>query len=97
MLDISLQKNSSFHVGKIDFLKLYPMNLIEFLENSIQKLLAKQLSKNKWVIIDAFHEKLTEQYRLYYYIGGMTEVVSNYIQNKDFESVRHIQKRIILG
>lgn len=73
------------------------MNLIEFLENSIQKLLAKQLSKNKWVIIDAFHEKLTEQYRLYYYIGGMTEVVSNYIQNKDFESVRHIQKRIILG
>jgi predicted AAA+ superfamily ATPase len=97
LLGISLQKNNSFPVGKVDFLKLHPMNLIEFLENNNQKLLAEQLCKNKWDIIDAFHEKLTEQLRLYYYIGGMPEVVSNYIQNKDLETVRNIQQKILIG
>jgi predicted AAA+ superfamily ATPase len=97
LLGISSQKNNSFPVGKVDFMKLYPLSFIEFLENNGHDLLVQQLRENNWNIIDTFHEKLTEQLRLYYYTGGMPEVVANYIQNKNLETVRNIQKEILIG
>lgn len=42
LLGIS-QKNNSFPVGKVDFMKLYPMSFIEFLENSSEPLLLEQI------------------------------------------------------
>ena len=31
----------------------------------------------------------------YYYVGGMPEVVQNFVDNNDFNEVRDIQKRIL--
>ena len=97
LLGISLQKNNSFPVGKVDFLKLYPMSFLEFLENLNEKQLLEQLNLKNWEVISLFHEKLVDLLRLYYFIGGMPEVVSNYIENKDLEIVRTIQQKIIIG
>lgn len=44
----------------------------------------------------AFHSKLVEMVRLYYFIGGMPEVVAEYIETKNLETVRALQK-IVLG
>ncbi len=97
LLGISLQKNNSFPVGKVDFMKLYPMSFIEFLENNREQQLVEQLQNKNWDVISAFHEKLVEQLRLYYFIGGMPEVVANYLENKDFDAVRSLQQKIIMG
>lgn len=97
LLGISLQKNNSFPVGKVDFMKLYPLSFMEFLDNNGEQSLAKQLRNKNWEVIDAFHEKLTDQLRLYYYIGGMPEVVANYLENKNLETVRTLQQKIIIG
>jgi uncharacterized protein len=97
LLGISLQKNNSFPVGKVDFLQLFPLSFMEFLENIGEGMLAAQLKNKNWEVINSFHEKLVEKLRLYYFIGGMPEVVANYIENKNLEIVRAIQQKIVIG
>jgi uncharacterized protein len=97
LLGISLQHNSSFPVGKVDFLQLYPMSFLEFLENTGDEKLAKAIQHKNWTILETFHEKIIEKLRLYYYVGGMPEVVFDYTKNKNVASARSIQQKIILG
>jgi uncharacterized protein len=97
LLGISLQKNTSFPVGKVDFMKLYPLNFIEFLENMGESQLTEQLNQKNWELTNVFHDKLEKYLRLYYFIGGMPEAIVNYLENKDLENVRAIQKKILLG
>ena len=97
MLGVSLKKNNSFPVGKVDFLRMYPMSFFEFLENIGQNLLKEHLEAKNWQIIESFHEKLVALLRLYYFIGGMPEVVENYIRYENFNTVRSLQDKILLG
>lgn len=97
LLGVSMQKNNSFPVGKVDFMQLYPLSFIEFLENLDHKSLTQQIKNKNWAVLDSFHDKLTALLRLYYFIGGMPEVVANYIENKDLETVRAIQKKLLIG
>lgn len=97
LLGISLQKNNSFPVGKVDILQLYPLSFIEFLKNTGETLLANELANKNWEVISTFHEKLVEKLRLYYFIGGMPEAIVNYIENADLKTVRTIQQTIIVG
>jgi uncharacterized protein len=97
LLGISLQQNNSFPVGKVDFLKLYPLSFTEFLLNIGEEQLATQLSAHKWAVLSSFHEKLVSFLRLYYFIGGMPEAVLSYITNKDLTEVRNIQQKILVG
>lgn len=97
LLGVSIQKNNSFPVGKVDFFTLYPMSFDEFLINQNETLLVNELKNNNWEILQPFHEKLIHYLRLYYYVGGMPEVVQSYLNNKNFEEVKSLQKKIILG
>jgi len=97
LLGVSIQKNTSFPVGKVDFLKLHPMSFIEFLFNNGQEQLAEQIGNKNFTIVNTFHDKLIDNLRLYYFIGGMPEVVLAFLENKDLELVRKIQQKIILG
>jgi predicted AAA+ superfamily ATPase len=97
LLGVSLQKSTSFPVGKVDFLQMYPMSFVEFLENTGQQLLLAQLEAENWAIVDTFHDKLVDLLRRYYFIGGMPEAVAHYIQFQDLYQVREIQSKILLG
>lgn len=46
-------------------------------------------------MLNIFESKLKEYLKLYYYIGGMPEVVSNYVENRDLNEVRDIQKKLL--
>lgn len=97
LLGVSMQKNNSFPVGKVDFMRMYPMSFFEFLENIGQNLLLENLESKNWSVINTFHEKLVELLRLYYFIGGMPEAINNYLQFEDLNQVREIQDKILLG
>jgi uncharacterized protein len=97
LLGVSLQKNNTFPVGKVDFLNLYPLSFEEFLINSNETPLVNAIKDKKWSIIEPFHEKIIYYLRLYYFIGGMPEVMSTYMVTKNFEQVRIIQKNLLLG
>ncbi len=96
LLGVSLQ-NNSFPVGKVDFLHLYPLSFLEFLQNIGEQKLCIAIQKKEWHLLATFHEKLIAQLRLYYYIGGMPEVVLDYINNKNVQTLRIIQQKLILG
>ena len=97
LLGVSLQKNNSFPVGKVDFLQLFPLSFMEFLKNTGEEMLAQEIENKNWKVITTFHEKLVEKLRLYYFIGGMPEVVANYIEYNNLKAVRSIQEKIIMG
>jgi len=97
LLGITLHEKTSFPVGKVDFLTLYPMSFNEFLLALGQEQLHEMLESKDWQMITTFKAKLTGHLRHYYFIGGMPEAVSSFISENDFDRVRYIQKSILLA
>ena len=95
LLGVAMHKHTSFPVGKVDFLDLYPLNYTEFLLARDQQPLLNLLKSKDWTLIKSFKEKYIQILRQYYYIGGMPEVVLSYRTQNDFKEVRNIQKRIL--
>ena len=95
LLGIALHKHTSFPVGKVEFLDLYPLSFHEYLLAMGQKPLLDLLLSRDWTLIKSFREKFIQQLRQYYYIGGMPEVVLSFSDRNDFREVRAIQKRIL--
>lgn len=95
LLGIAMHEGDSFPVGKVDFMDLYPLTFFEFLDALGQEKLKRLLKSKDWELISAFQSKLQEYLRLYYYIGGMPEVVSSFIADKDLMKVRRLQQNIL--
>lgn len=95
LLGIKTSSGTGFPVGKVNFLYLYPLNFIEFLMASNEEMLLEILEKKKYNDIKLLKDKIEELLKIYFYVGGMPEVVNDYIQNKDFERVNKIQKEIL--
>lgn len=95
LLGIALHENTSFPVGKVEFLDLYPLSFTEFLEALGEHDLIDLIQKQQWEMINTFKTKYIELLKQYYYVGGMPEVVSNYSISKDFSEVRQIQQQIL--
>ncbi len=96
-LGISMLKNTSFPVGKVDFLNIEPLSFMEFLWALQQKSLSDLLLQGDMVLISSFKSKFIELLKQYYFTGGMPEVVKNFAENQDFEKVRTLQKNILLA
>ena len=95
LLGIALHKGTSFPVGKVDFLKLYPLSFDEFLLGIGYEKLYNLLNSGDYALINSFSEHFIYLLKQYYFIGGMPEVVLRFSHNKDFNEVREVQKRIL--
>ena len=95
LLGVSLYKQTSFPVGKVEFMDLFPLSFEEFLVAVDQQQLLDLIARKDWVLIKSFKSKLIQYLRSYYYIGGMPEVVLSYCDENDFRKVRTIQKRLL--
>ena len=96
LLGVALHEGTSFPVGKVDFLNLYPLNFQEFLLAMGEDGLAELLNGGDYDMISAFSEKYKDLLRKYYYVGGMPEVVRTYIETDDLEEVRALQKQLLV-
>lgn len=97
LLGVSIHPEESFPVGKVDFMKLYPMSYREFLLAMGETALAELLEKNDLINLIFFKNKLINYLRYYLYVGGMPEVVKDFAENSDWKSVRSIQNQIIVS
>ena len=95
LLGVALSKQTSFPVGKVAFLNLYPLSFPEFLEAINERPLLKLLKSKDWKLITAFKSKYIQLLKQYYFIGGMPEVVSTFAKNKDFAEARDLQNKIL--
>lgn len=95
LLGVAIHEGTSFPVGKVDFIDLYPLNFNEFLEALGEKELIKLIKEKDFEMIKVFSDKLKNYLKQYMYIGGMPEVVDSYVKNKDFNEVRDIQNKLL--
>lgn len=95
LLGIALHEGTSFPVGKVDFLKLYPLSFREFLMATDKGRFAKLLDKQDFGMITSFRQTYIDSLKYYYFVGGMPEVVQSFAENKDFREAREIQKKIL--
>lgn len=95
LLGIALHEGTSFPVGKVDFLKLYPLSFKEFLLAMAKERFAELLDKQDFDMIASFRQTYIDALKQYYFVGGMPEAVQSFAENKDFNEVRDIQKRIL--
>lgn len=95
LLGISLHSGVSYPVGKVEELRLYPMNFIEFLDTMGKAKLASILKEGNWNVINLLETELISLLRQYYYVGGMPAAVLAHVEQKGLQEVRSIQKQII--
>lgn len=95
LLGITLHEGTSFPVGKVDMLYMYPMDFEEFLLAMGKEQLVELLRNNSWAALTPLRGMLTELLRQYYFVGGMPEVVKTYVERGDIWEVRSIHSKII--
>ena len=95
LLGVSLHPGTSFPVGKVEFMRLYPLCFSEFLLAMGEEQLKTLLDACDWELIRVFKDKFTSYLKMYFYIGGMPEVVSEFSTGNDFNTARQIQQRIL--
>ena len=95
LLGIALHSGTSFPVGKVDLLKLYPMSFNEFLLATNKERFSKLLNSNDLSMITAFKQYYIEALKEYYFVGGMPEAVLRFSETNNYSEIREIQQRII--
>ncbi|GHT47446.1 hypothetical protein AGMMS49936_08180 [Endomicrobiia bacterium] len=95
ILGVATHANSSFPVGKVETLSLYPLNFSEFLEAIGETRYQQALTNKDYNIFTVIEDDLISKLKLYYFIGGMPKAVLSYIQQRNMQEVRSIQENII--
>lgn len=96
LLGVALHEGTSFPVGKVDFLNLYPLNFEEFIMALGEEELAKLIRVQDTSMIEVFSGKYVELLKRYYYVGGMPEAVQTYLDTDDLGEVREVQKELLI-
>ena len=95
LLGVALHQGTSFPVGKVEFLDLYPLSFIEFMQAMGKEQFAALLKQSDFDMVTTFKREYIDLLKHYYYIGGMPEVVSSFIETGDFNEAREVQQRIL--
>lgn len=95
LLGVALHPGTSFPVGKVEFLDLYPLSFFEFMAAMGKEQFVELLQKGDFEMATTFKQDYTDLLKHYYYVGGMPEVVQAFADNKDFNEAREIQQRIL--
>ena len=97
LLGVKLSSPGSFPVGKVNFLHLFPMSFMEFLDGmgeSRYRQLIENIS-DPIPLSKALHDHLIDLLRQYYFVGGMPEAVNHFAETNNAREVREIQEEVI--
>lgn len=101
MLGIDYNRPSSYPVGYVDYIRMYGLDFEEFLwafgVNREMLSSLKNMFLERKIIPDAIHIQMMKYFRMYVALGGMPEVVDQYIASQDFRKVDKIQKQLLQG
>ena len=97
LLGVELHRHTSYPVGKVQQMMLYPMNFREFLLAVGEEQMHQLLVNRQWEVLNMFADRMRERLRQYYYVGGMPEVVKEFSQTADFKRIREIHQDILLS
>ncbi len=95
LLGVACHEGTGFPVGKVSFMNLFPLSFEEFLLAMGEERFVELLNKKDFKTIKLFNNKYEKLLKQYCYVGGMPEIVQDFVENKDFENVRNLQKEIL--
>ena len=84
-IDAAIEKNkTNYPVGQVERIQMHTLSIDEFILNTLGQKFVDVINdgfKNKKSISNVIHNKLMDQYQLYLFIGGMPEIVAQYIDD----------------
>lgn len=95
LLGIALHQGTSFPVGKVEFMDLYPLSFTEFMRAMGKEQFVDLLDKGDFEMATMFRQDYVDLLKYYYYVGGMPEVVQSFVDNRDSNEAREIQECIL--
>jgi len=95
LLGIAMHAGTSFPVGKVDSMDLYPLSFTEFLDATGNSQLLNLLLQRDFDMIGAFRDKYIDLLKTYYYVGGMPAAVNAYLPKQSLPAVRRVQLRLL--
>ena len=101
LLEVELKKSKqSAPVGRLEFLFLGPMTFAEFLVAHGQQALWEQIKtldfNQQNTIAETVHQKIIGYLRDYFYVGGMPEAVTAFIEgSRNYDAARSVQNAIM--
>ena len=96
LLGVALHEGTSFPVGKVDFLDLYPLTFREFLLACGEEMLVDYILKGNRSL-EAFSQKLIDYLKSYIVVGGMPAAVLKWVESRDYFEVENIQRQLIIA
>ena len=97
LLEFALEELPSFGVGRIHSIYMYPFSFDEFLlAQDLQiQVETKQAATSSEPLIAPLHNRLIEQLRSYYLVGGMPAAVTEWVESHDYLKVSKVHGDIL--
>jgi predicted AAA+ superfamily ATPase len=96
LLGTYLAKPTSYPVGKVNLLNIYPLSFEEYLAATDPGMYQYYCAvKSEEGYVSAFHSRMTEHYKKYLIIGGMPECVQSWADRAAPQEIDIIQAEII--
>lgn len=95
LLGVALHEGTSFPVGKVEFMDLYPLSFVEFMIAMNKSQYVDLLQDGNFDMAVTFKQDFIDILKYYYYVGGMPEAVQAFVDSRDFNEVREIQQNIL--
>ncbi|OUO58560.1 ATPase [Collinsella sp. An271] len=97
LLGITVHEGSGYPVGKVNTLDLHPLHFREYLVATGNQNLCDLIDSGNVDLINSFSSKLIPFLRQYYYVGGMPEAVSAFLDRGLLKDAREVQLEILQG
>lgn len=97
LLGMTVHEGSGFPVGKVDMLDLHPLHFREFLVATGNARFRDLIDSGDPTLVNSFSSVLIPLLRQYYYVGGMPEAVSTFLDRGLLDDVREVQREILVG
>lgn len=96
LLGVSLSRGDSFPVGKVDFLRMYPVTFREFLRADTPQMYEYLESLTEIAPLpEIVMGRIGEAYRRYQVCGGMPAAVAAMLEKRGIQEIEDIQKSIL--
>jgi len=95
LLESLLQKQVSFPVGRVEYLALRPCNFSEFLGAMGELPLQEKLTSVS--VPGLLHNRLMELFKQFTMIGGMPEIINNFVNENDLIALDNIYQTLLTG
>lgn len=95
LLGIAMRHGESAPVGKVNIIRMFPMDFEEYLMARNETNALEMLQSGDWTTVSMIHETLQKLLREYYFVGGMPEAVSTFVKSLDTNAVRRVHNDIL--